>query len=254
MPQADAPAADRGFKSAVLSFERDGTALGGFAAWCPSATPMPGLVLIPDVFGLSELYRRVALRFATAGFFTFVLDPYSREGAPVLGDMADVFAWIRGLDDRRMLDDIGAAVAFVAARAEVSPRKVGVTGFCLGGQYALMSACSRAGIRAAVSFYGMLRYQERPPHQPRSPLDMAADLACPYLGIFGAEDELIPDADVRELEGILRREGKTYAMQVYPGAGHAFCNDERPAAYRPQAAADAFERAIDHFHQHLGTV
>jgi len=160
--------------------------------------------------------------------------------------------WIRGLDDRRVLGDVDAAARFLRSRVEVRRLSVGVVGFCLGGQYALMSACDPANFSACVSFYGMLRYAEHNERKPQSPLEMAPRLACPYLGFFGADDALIPKADVRELETILKSNGKRYQTKTYAGAGHAFFNDRRPDAYRPDAAADAWTRAIAFFREILG--
>jgi carboxymethylenebutenolidase len=80
---------------------------------------------------------------------------------------------------------------------------------------------------------------------------LAPRLQCPYLGLFGGEDALIPSADVAALRAILRDAGKTFDIQTYAGAGHAFYNDTRPDAFRPAAAADAFQRAVAFLHQHL---
>jgi carboxymethylenebutenolidase len=143
-----------------------------------------------------------------------------------------------------VLGDIDAAIAFLAAQPEVRSDAIGITGFCMGGQYALMAACSSRGLAACVSWYGMLRYAETNATKPASPLDLAPRLACPYLGLFGAEDPIIPTSDVDELRSILRQNGKEFEIEVYEGAGHAFFNDGRPDAYRPQAAAHAWERAI----------
>jgi len=239
-------------KAADLSFERDGDTIHGYAAWPAAAGPHPGLVLIPDVRGLGEHYRDVARRFAAEGFYTFAINLYSREGDPELPDMESVFRWIRNLPDRRVLADLAAATDFVAARPEVKGRRVGITGFCMGGQYALEAACTAPRLEACVSWYGMLRYAENDEIKPASPLQLAPALACPYLGLFGEEDGLIPLADVEELRGILQREGKDFEIVTYPGAGHAFFNDTRADAYRPEAAADAFPRAVSFFRRHLG--
>lgn len=239
-------------ETADITFTRDGDRLLAYGAWPRSTTPVPGLVLIPDVRGLTDFYRDVARRFAGEGFFTLVLDFYSREGAPDLPDMAAVFAAIRALPDPRVLADVGAAVQYLATRAEVRADRIGVTGFCLGGQYTVMAACSVPGLAAAVSWYGMLRYAEHNERKPVSPLELAPKLACSYLGLFGAADELIPNADVEELRSILTRTGKTFEIKSYAGAGHAFFNDTRPDAYRPDAAADAFPRAVAFLHRHLG--
>ena len=116
----------------------------------------------------------------------------------------------------------------------------------MGGQYALLAACGCRGLSACAPFYGMVRYAEGldPRKKPRSPLDALADLSCPVLGLYGAEDAIIPPADVRELEQRLARSGQPAELRVYPGAGHAFMNDTRPEMFRPAAAADAWPRLI----------
>lgn len=237
-------------ESAELTFPRDGDSLRGYAAW-PRGGPSPALVLVPDVRGLSDHYRDVARRLAAEGFFTFALDLYSREGAPDLPDVAAVFRWMRELPDPRVLADVGAAAGYLATRPEVRAGAIGVTGFCMGGQYALLAACTLPQLHACVAWYGMLRYAETDARKPADPLTLAPRLGCPYLGLFGADDALIPQADVEELRTILAREGKRFEIHVYPGAGHAFFNDTRPDAYRPEAAADAWRRALAFLHRHL---
>lgn len=238
-------------RTAELTYERQGETLRGYAAWPPGRGPFPGLVVIHDVRGLYEHYRAVARRFAAAGFFTFAPDLYSREGPPDLPDMEAVARWIAQLRDPRVLADIQRTVEFVAAHPDVRSDAVGITGFCLGGQYAFMAACRVAHLSACVSWYGMLRYHETNERKPVSPLDLAPDLACPYLGLFGEEDALIPGTDVAALRSILDSKGKRFEIKTYPGAGHAFFNDTRPDAYRPDAAADAWRRAIAFLREHL---
>jgi carboxymethylenebutenolidase len=235
-----------------LSFDREGDSIRGYAARPEGAGPFPGLVLIPDVRGLSEHYRDVARRFAAEGFFTLAIDLYSREGAPHLPDMEAVFRWLRELPDPRVLADLDGAVRCLAARADVRADRVGITGFCMGGQYALLAACRVDGLAACVSWYGMLRYAEKTAAKPASPLELAPRLRCPYLGLFGAEDAIIPLADVEELRAILDRAHKPHAIHIYQGAGHAFFNDTRPDSYRPDAAADAWPRALRFLREHLG--
>ena len=234
-----------------VTYERDGATLRGYAAWPSADGRLPALVLVPDVRGVSDHYRDVARRFAAEGFFTLAVDLYSREGAPNLPDMPAVFRFIRALPDTRVLSDLGAAVGYLARRPEVAAAAIGITGFCMGGQYALMAACTVPGLAACVSWYGMLRYDEHDAVKPASPLDLAPELACPYLGLFGEEDALIPNEDVVTLRAILEREGKRFEIVTYPGAGHAFFNDGRPDAYRPAAAADAWPRAVAFFRRHL---
>ena len=234
-----------------LTFRCDDDVIHLTAVRPPGDGPFPGLILIPDVRGVSNHYVDVATRFAAEGFFTAVIDLYSREGAPELADMQAVFAWIAALPDPRVLADLEGAVQTLAARPEVRAEAIGITGFCLGGQYSLMAACSLPGLAACVAWYGMLRYAETNAVKPESPLAMAPRLACPYLGLFGAEDALIPGADVAELRATLARTGRPHEIVEYPGAGHAFMNETRPDVYRPDAATDSWRRALAFLRTHL---
>ena len=227
-----------------VTYERGDAVLRAYAAWADDAGRRPAIVVVPDVHGLAEHYRDLARRLAAEGFFALAVDLYSREGAPGLKDMEAVFRWIRALPDTRVLADVAAAVGYLARRPEVDPHAIGITGFCLGGQYALMAACTVPGLAACVSWYGMLRYAETDATKPASPLALAPELQCPYLGLFGEADSLIPLADVNELRAILEREEKRFEIVTYPGAGHAFFNDTRLDTYRPEVARDAWSRAV----------
>ena len=237
-------------RTGELTFIRDADRIKTYAAWVRRDERMPAVIIIHDVRGLSEHYRDITRRFAAEGFFALALDLYSREGAPLLPNAEAALAWMHRLSDQRVLADIDGAVRFLGSRPEVRARSIGITGFCMGGQYAFMAACSVPGIAACVSFYGMLRYAEKTEIKPESPLDLAPHLACPFLGLFGQDDALIPRPDVKELENLLRRTGKTFQTKIYPNAGHAFFNDERPDAYRPDAAKDAWTRALAFFRTH----
>ena len=232
-------------RTSELTFQRGGDTIRGYGAWPAEGGPFPGLVLIHDVRGVSEHCRDVTRRFAAQGFFTYAVDLYAREGTPDLPDMEAVARWIGALPDRRILADIEGAVEFLAAHGDVRADAIGITGFCMGGQYTMMAACTVPRLAACVSWYGMLRYAEINETKPASPLQLAPRLVCPYLGLFGEEDALIPRVDVDELRSILTREGKTFVITTYPGAGHAFFNDTRPDAYRSETAADAWSRAIE---------
>jgi carboxymethylenebutenolidase len=232
-----------------LGFTRNDDRIEAYAAWMRRDERLPAVIIIHDVRGLSDHYRDITRRLANEGFFALALDLYSREGAPDLPDIDAVVAWMRQLSDGRVLADIDGTVRFLGTRPEVRSRSIGIAGFCMGGRYALMAACTVRNLAACVSFYGMLRSQDK----AENPLTVAQDLSCPYLGLFGEQDGLIPRADIKELEGILRRNDKAFQTKIYQGAGHAFFNDQRPDAYRPEAAKDAWSKTVSFFRTHLGT-
>lgn len=219
-----------------------------------AGAPGPGLVMIPDVWGVSDHYRGLARRLAGEGFTTLVVDPYRKTGRPEISDVASALAWIARLPDPLVIETVQEAVDRVAADEAVAGRKVGVTGFCMGGQYALLSACACRGLSACAAFYGMVRYAPGldPERKPRSPLEALADLTCPVLALYGAQDAIIPVADVRELEERLARSGRPFELRLYEDAGHAFMNDTRPEMYRPEAARDAWPRLVAFLRAHLG--
>ena len=224
----------------------------GFLA-APADAPHPGVVVIPDVWGLSDHTQDIAGRLAREGFAALALDVYRKTGRPSLADPAAAMAWIRELSDPLVLETVQEGIDALAKQPAVAGRPVGLIGFCMGGQYAWLAACACRGLSAVAPCYGMLRYEPGldPKRKPRAPLDAVADLSCPALGLYGREDALIPNADVDELEARLARQRQPFEIVRYAGAGHAFLNDTRPALYRPEAAADAWRRLVTFLREHL---
>jgi carboxymethylenebutenolidase len=227
----------------------------GFLA-LPGRTPAPAVVMIHDVWGLSAHTRDYATRLAREGFAVLAIDLYRRERPEKIEDPG---RWMRALSDPQVLADLGLAARYLAGLPETTGR-VGVLGFCMGGMYALMAGCADLGFAASVPFYGLLSHAHGilydpagldPARKPRTPLEMAAELRCPLLAFFGEEDTFIPLSDVRALERELARARAGAEIVVVPGAGHAFMNDTRPEAYRPEAAADAWRRTVQFLRAHL---
>ncbi len=221
------------------------------ALYAPDRGPHPGVIVIPDVRGLYDHFHDVGRRIAREGFATLVLDLYSRGDRPDTSSLEATFEFIRKLPDRRVLGDVEAAVRFLRGRPEVGDRAVGITGFCMGGKYAMLSACNVPDLAAAVAWYGMLRADTIDASNPEHAIDAIRRLRIPMLALFGAEDPIIPQTDVRELERRVAELDLEVDVIVYPGAGHAFFNDSRPESYRPEAAESAWVRAVEFLHRHL---
>jgi carboxymethylenebutenolidase len=219
----------------------------GFLAVPDSGGPAPGVVIVHDVWGLSGHTRSIAGRLADLDFAVLAIDLYRRDPELKVGEPGP---WMRAMSDPDVLGDLRLAAQFVKQLPESNGR-VGVVGFCMGGMYALMAACSDLGFSAAVPFYGLLSHRHGilhdpdgldPAKKPREPIAMASGLRCPLLAFFGEEDSFIPLADVAELERALARSRAVSEVVVVPGAGHAFMNDTRIEAFRPEAAEMAWER------------
>lgn len=134
----------------------------------------------------------------------------------------------------RAARDMAGAVQYLRERHEVQPKKVGVTAFCMGGGLALKLA-TIAPVDAAVPFYSFFIPEDA---------DWSR-LQGPILGHFAEHDPAT--AKARTLFQDLERAGVQAEMHVYPGTEHAFFNDDRPEAYRPEAAEQAWERTVAFF-------
>lgn len=216
-----------------------------------------GLLVLHDVWGLYEHYRDLARRLAAEGFVTLALDLY--RGLPGRPSPDDPGAWMRALPDPHVLDRVREGLAHLRSHPAVTGG-VGVTGFCMGGSFALLASASVEGLAAAAPFYGVLSYRHGlyasdtpldPAKKPIEPLEAARGARCPVLAFFGAEDVFVPRADVEALRARLAEAPASSEVVVYEGAGHAFVNDTRPAAYRPEAAADAWARMVAFFRARL---
>jgi carboxymethylenebutenolidase len=209
----------------------------------------PQLVVIHDVWGLSDHTRDIAERLGRDGFGVLAIDLYRRESQPKIEDPG---SWMRALSDPQVLADVEAGVRFLHGLPGAG--RVGVVGFCMGGMYALLAGCGVAGVEAVVPFYGILSHQHGLLAQdggldarlkPREPLQAARDLRCPMLAFFGDEDPYVTRDDVETLGAVVAAGAQDAEIVTYPSTGHAFMNDTRPDAYRPEAAADAWRRMVE---------
>ncbi len=228
----------------------------GFLAIPESESAVPGVVMVHDVWGLSDHTRDLAKRLANDGFAVLAVDLYRRERAV---EIENPGVWMREMSDPQVLEDLRDAAGFLSARAQTNGR-VGVVGFCMGGMYALMAGCAQLGFAASVPFYGLLSHRHGilhdeagldPERKPHEPLAMASELDCPLLAFFGDADEFVPMDDVRALERAFAAAPAPAEVVVVAGAGHAFMNDTRPDAYRPAAAAEAWKRTVAFLREEL---
>ncbi len=221
----------------LVEFPVDGGSCPGYLAR-PAEGTYPGVVVIQEWWGLDDHIKDVARRFAREGFVALAPDLYHGK---VTSEPDEARKLAMELDRERALKEIRQAVAYLKAHPAVSPKKVGIIGFCMGGGLALLTAIHEPAVDAAVVFYG------RNP----DPIDLVARIQCPLLGIYGEADQGIPPSEVERLGEALKRYGKQFELHIYPAAPHAFFNDTRPQVYRPEAAADAWAKTLAFFRRHL---
>jgi carboxymethylenebutenolidase len=260
-----------------LSF---GDGFTGFAARPPSAAPLPVVVVIQEAWGVNAHIEDVTRRFAKAGYFAFAPDLFSRNGArpPALAKerMAELLDFVNAQPPGSWMDPqareaalstrpkeeaarIGeslaammgrvtnlaqhlpvllAATAFLRAQPATKGQKVGSVGFCLGGGCSALLACSDPQLSAAAVFYGSA-----------PPAEQVANLACPVIGFYGANDARINEG-ISGFSSAAQQHGKSYEPYVLPGAGHAFFNDTRPSYHAP-SVRESWARLLDFYRRTL---
>ena len=152
--------------------------------------------------------------------------------------------------DKRVMADLDAIMAYAKKHPAARTDRIGVTGFYRGGMYTLLFAAYSREVKAAADWYGQIRPVITKGVRTVGPLDVAARIKTPILGLYGGEDLGIPVADVRAMEAALKAAGKTAEFIIYPGVPHAFFADYRPS-YRAEAAKDAWSHCIAWFKGNL---
>ena len=158
--------------------------------------------------------------------------------------MTDVI--LKTPDDQYMAD-LDSTAAW-AAHNGGDPARVGVMGFCRGGRQTWLYAAHSPHLKAAVAFYGPLLGTPTP-IQPHTALDLAGEIKCPLLGLYGGQDPSIPVESVRQAEAKAKAAHKIVDIVIYPDAPHAFHADYRPS-YRKEAADDGWKRCLAWFKAH----
>jgi carboxymethylenebutenolidase len=231
---------------------RDGTPVPVYFAAPQRAGKFPVVLVIPEIWGAHEHIKDVARRLAKsgAGYFALVVEPYTRIGdLTKLTEIKDVMTAANKLTDEQCFADLDVALEWAGKQPKADLARLGITGFCRGGRTTWMYTAHNPRIKAGVAWYGGLN--ANPPAQPKTPIDIAAQLHAPVLGLYGGKDQGIPQAAVDKLKAALKAAGKDKESQIhiYPEAGHAFNADYRPS-YRKDAAEDGWKRMLAWFAKH----
>ena len=206
--------------------------------------PWPGVVLVHEAYGVTDVMRRQVVRMAEAGYLALMPDLFSQGGARRC--LVATFRALRSGEGRAFVD-IESARALLAARSD-STGVTGVLGFCMGGGFALVA--STKGFGASAPFY--------PPPLQSKYADIV-DGACPIVASFGQRDRLNRGSGKR-LEEVLTEKNIPHDVKTYPHAGHSFA-DRAPLqalsritgfGENKEAAADAWQRVFAFFGHHLG--
>lgn len=217
-------------KTETINLETSYGPTTGYSASPEVAQPRAAVILIHEWWGINDHVRDLAGRYAREGYICVAPDLYRGKTAANTTEASSLMNAL-ALDDG--IATIKATVAELNGSRGVE--RIGITGYCMGGTFALRSACEIDSLGAAAPFYGDI------------PDDgVLAKLKVPTLFIAGSRDGWITPEKVQGLKDAAKKHGLPVEVVSYD-ADHAFFNDTRPEVYDAKAAADAWRRVLELF-------
>jgi len=248
MAQTAIKTSSEGLKTGEVSYEVGGFKVPAYFAAPEGKTNLPVVLVVQEIFGVHEYIADTCRRFAKAGYLAIAPELYARQGDPTkYGEIAKLIAEVvNKVPDAQVMGDLDGAVKWAGANGG-NLDKVAITGFCWGGRIVWLYA-AQGPVKAAVAWYGPLLGTPNE-LKPKNPIDVAANMRVPVLGLYGEKDGGITQDMVDKMKAALatgNAASKAAQFVVYPDAPHAFHADYRPS-YRKEAAEDGFKRCLEWF-------
>lgn len=200
----------------------------------PDNDTVAAVILIQEYWGINDHIRDIAGRYANEGYLCIAPDLYRGK---VAKNTEEATKLMQGLAIEDGLETIRETIA--EAKRIYKVQRIGITGYCMGGTFALRAACDISEFVAAAPFYGDIPEE-----------NILRNLKVPTLFIAGKRDAWINPQKVNQLIEAARKYDLPVEVVTYD-ADHAFFNDTRPEVYNAEAAADAWRRVLDLFRKHL---
>lgn len=216
-------------------FTANGKEVNAFIAKPEGVAKAPAVIIVHEWWGLNPHTEDIAQRYANEAFIAVAVDLYN---GVITKDAKEAANLMSALKPEEGIESLKIVLDALRANPEVT--SVGVTGFCMGGTFALLLAC-HAKVEASAPFYGDV------------PADttVIGNLSCPVLFIGGEKDQWITVEKMNRLDAALKQYSKPGEVKIYGGADHAFFNDTRPEVYSKADAEDAWKTVIEFFNKHL---
>ncbi len=226
-----------------LTAEQDG--IPGYFAGPDRRDPGPALLLVHQNTGVTDYIKIEALKFAKLGYTTFVPNLYEMVGFPAVTHIHTGPREIQlRTSDGEFVRVISEGWRYLLERPEVDTARVGVTGYCMGGRIALAFVAGTPQVRAFVGYYPTVRDQPPTEMRPRLYWDLARELRCPSIVLYGADDIVTPVPVQEKMWQAFLANGQSLEWHYFPFGGHGFV-DPGTAGYHPHAAELAWPLVVD---------
>jgi carboxymethylenebutenolidase len=221
-----------------------------YRAMPATGNSFPVVLVVQEIFGVHEHIRDICRRFAKLGHLAVAPELFAHQGdVSKMSDINDILSKVVSkVPDAQVMSDLDATVAWADRSSKGDIAKLGITGFCWGGRIVWLYAAHNPQLKAGVAWYGRLvgRANEL---QPKHPIDVAASLKAPVLGLYGGDDSGIPLDTVEQMRKALKTQANPSEIIVYPNTPHGFHADYRPS-YRKEQAEDGWKRLQEWFKKH----
>ena len=216
-----------------------------YRAMPAGAGRFPVILVVQEIFGVHEHIKDMCRRFAKMGYYAIAPEMYARQGD--VSKMTDIGAIlstvVAKVPDAQVNSDLDAAVAFANASGNADTTRLGLVGYCWGGRAAWVYALHNTKLKAVVSYYGLLDGMKSP-IKPLDPVDFAADLKVPVLGLYAGIDGFVKTAVIDQMRAGIVKSGSGSQIVVFPNVNHGFNADYRPT-YDKTSATYAQKLAND---------
>ena len=221
-----------------------------YRAMPASGENFPVVLVVQEIFGVHEHIQDVCRRFAKLGYLAIAPEMFARQGdVSNMSDVQEIISKVVSkVPDAQVMSDLDATLTWAEKSAKGNLDKLGITGFCWGGRITWLYSAHNPKVKAGVAWYGRLVGQSTP-LTPKHPVDIAAELKVPILGLYGGSDNGIPNQTVEQMRDSLKGGGSASEIVLYPDTPHAFFADYRPS-YRQEQAEDGWKRLQAWFKQH----
>jgi carboxymethylenebutenolidase len=218
-----------------------------YRAMPASGGPFPVILVVQEIFGVHEHIKDICRRLAKLGYFAVATELYARQGdVSKIEDFGEIInKVVSKVPDSQVMADLDATVAWAKSTGKADVEKLGITGYCWGGRIVWLYTAHNPSVKAGVAWYGRLAGQPDELH-PKNPVDVAASINAPVLGLYGGDDRGIPIETVEQMRKALKDAGKPGEIIVYPDTPHAFFADYRQS-YRKEQAGDGWKRLLEWF-------
>ncbi len=239
----------KGLTVGEVTINVNGQAVPVYRAQPAGKTNLPVVLVISEIFGVHEYIADVARRFAKLGYLALAPELFVRQGDPgAYGTIAELQKEIISkVPDAQVMTDLDAVVAWAKANGG-NTDKLGITGFCWGGRVTWLYSAHNPKVKAGVAWYGRLVGNNNE-LTPKNPVDIAAKLKTPVLGLYGAQDGGIPVTTIVQMQDALSKGSSKSEFVLFKNSGHAFHADYR-TSYVEADAKEGWQRCIDWFKTH----